>query len=566
MKSDLEIARAHPLFPIEEIASKVGIEADELALHGPAKAKLNQKKIMQRIGDRPRGKYISVTAITPTPLGEGKTVTTIGLSLGLNHIGKKVITTIRQPSMGPVFGVKGGAAGGGFSQVVPMEDFNLHLTGDMHAVSAAHNLLAAWVDTSILLKGNIFDIVPEKATFRRVVDINDRALREIEIGLGGKANGVPRHTGFDITPASEVMAILGRSTDLFDLRKRLGRIIVGEDSKGKAVTAETMKCAGAMAAIMKDAINPTVMQTTEGTVAFIHCGPFANIAYGNSSVLQDEIALRLADYTVTESGFGADMGFEKLINVKCRGTDLRPDTTVIVVTVRAIKSHDPRFSIKPGKPLDPALLVNDIGALKAGLPNLKKQIENVRAHGVPVVVALNRFATDHDEEVDYLLKAALEFGAEAAEISDVHAKGGAGGAALAEAVVRVAEMGSDVTFLYPDSASIEEKIETLATKIYGASGTELAPEAKESIKRIKSYGYGDLPLCMAKTHLSISHDPKLKGAPTGYVFPVRDVRLSAGGGFIYPLAGNMKLMPGLGSKPALLNIDIDEDGEIIGLF
>ncbi|MEZ6194169.1 MAG: formate--tetrahydrofolate ligase [Planctomycetota bacterium] len=566
MKSDLEIARAHKLEPIADVAGRVGIREDELALYGPWKAKVDQRAIMKRIGDRPLGKLISVTAVTPTPLGEGKTVTTIGVSLGLNHIGKSVITNIRQPSMGPVFGVKGGAAGGGHSQVVPMEDFNLHLTGDMHAVTAANNLLAAWVDTSILLKDNMFDLVPDKVTFRRVVDINDRALRDIEIGLGGKKNGVPRRTGVDITPASEVMAALGRSLDLRDLRRRLGEIVVGEDSQGRPVTADTLECAGAMAAIMKEAINPTVMQTTEGTAAFIHCGPFANIAYGNSSVLQDRIALRLAEYTVTESGFGADMGFEKLINVKCRGTELRPDATVVVVTVRAMKAHDPRFKIVAGKPLDPALLEKDLGAMEAGLANLKRHIEIVRMHGIPPVVAVNRFGTDHQEEVDFLLKKALEFGAEAAAVSEVHGKGGAGGAALAEAVVAAAEKGSRVEFLYPDEASIEEKINILATKVYGASGVALAPEAKESIARIESWGYGKLPICMAKTHLSISHDPTLKGAPSGYEFPIRDVRLSAGAGFVYPLAGEMMLMPGLGSNPALRSIDIDENGDIQGLF
>jgi formate--tetrahydrofolate ligase len=566
MKSDLEIARAYALEPIGDVASRIGIEEDELALYGPHKAKVDQKKIMARIGDRKPGKLISVTAVTPTPLGEGKTVTTIGLSLGLNHIGKKVITNIRQPSMGPVFGVKGGAAGGGNSQVVPMEDFNLHLTGDMHAVSAANNLLAAWADTSMLLKGNIFDLVPDKVTFRRVLDINDRYLRDIEIGLGGKKNGIPRRTAFDITPASEVMAALGRSLDLFDLRRRLGEIVVGEDSKGAPVTAETLECAGAMTAIMKDAINPTFMQTTEGTAAFIHCGPFANIAYGNSSVLQDRIALRLADYTVTESGFGADMGFEKLINVKCRGTELRPDATVVVVTVRAMKAHDPRFNVVAGKPLDPELLAKDPGAMEIGLENLRRHIEIVRMHGIPPVVAVNRFGTDHQEEIDLILKKAMEFGAEAAAVSEVHARGGAGGAELAEAVVKAAEKGSTVEFLYPDEAPIEEKINTLATKVYGADGVEYSPEARASLEKIESWGYGHLPICMAKTHLSISHDKDMKGAPSGYVFPIRDIRLSAGAGFVYPLAGDMMLMPGLGSRPALRDIDIDENGEIQGLF
>lgn len=564
MESDLSIARAHKLEPIQDVAQRFGLESDELSLYGPYKAKISAK-IMKRIGAKTPGKYIGVTAVTPTPLGEGKTVTTIGLGLALNRIGKNAITTIRQPSMGPVFGIKGGAAGGGHSQVVPMEDFNLHLTGDMHAVGAAHNLLAAWTDTSILLK-NPFDLNPEGVTYRRVVDINDRALRQIEIGLGGKKNGVPRTTGFDITPASEVMAILGLSKDIMDLRGRLGRIVVGEDMDGKPVNAETMECAGAMAAIMKEAVNPTVMQTTEGTLTFVHAGPFANIAYGNSSVIADQMAVRLADYTVTESGFGADMGFEKLCNIKCRASGLTPDAIVLVVTIRALKAHCDRFKIRAGKPLDPALFEKDIDAIDAGLPNLKKHIENVRLHGLPVVVAINHFGTDLPEEIEYVQKKSLEFGANAAEISEVHSKGGAGGEALAAAVVAAAETGANFEHLYELETSIEDKIETLATKVYGASGVEFSEEAQRSADRYSSWGYGNLPICMAKTHLSLSHDPKLKGAPTGYSFPVRDIRLAAGAGFLYPLAGDMMLMPGLGSQPALRQIDIDENGEITGLF
>lgn len=565
MKSDLQIAREHTLKPIAEVASAVGIHEDELKLYGPHKAKVDSPAILERLGDRERGKYVVVTAITPTPLGEGKTVTTIGLSLALNRIGKKTITAIRQPSMGPVFGIKGGAAGGGHSQVLPMEDFNLHLTGDMHAVSAAHNLLAAWIDTSILKK-NIFDLVPDRVTFRRVVDINDRALREIVVGLGGSKNGVERRTGFDISPASEVMAALGLSQGLRDLRDRLGRIVVGEDSTGAPVTAETMEAAGAMAAILKEAVHPTVMQTTEGTVAFVHAGPFANIAYGNSSVISDQIATRLAEFTVTEAGFGADMGFEKFCNVKCRASGLAPDAAVLVATVRALKAHSGRFKVRAGRPLDEALLECDTEAIEAGIGNLAKQIENVRQHGVPIVVAVNRFPTDHDEEVEYVRKRAVELGADAAEISDVHAKGGAGGEALAHAVAAAAERGSDFNHVYDVNDTIENKIRALATKIYGASDIELADEAKASIARFTDWGYGDVPICMAKTHLSLSHDPKLPGRPTDFVFPVRDVRLAAGAGFVYPLAGNMMLMPGLGSNPALRNIDIDENGEIQGLF
>ncbi len=564
MKTDLEIARAHKLEPIQDVARRFGLEESDLSLYGPYKAKIDGA-IMKRLDDRPPGKYIGVTAVTPTPLGEGKTVTTIGLGLALNRIGKKTITTIRQPSMGPVFGIKGGAAGGGHSQVVPMEDFNLHLTGDMHAVGAAHNLLAAWTDTSILLK-NPFALNPERVSFRRVVDINDRALRQIEVGLGGKKNGVPRKTGFDITPASEVMAILGLSDNIFDLRGRLGRIVVGEGEEGDPVTAETMECAGAMAAIMKEAIKPTVMQTTEGTLTFVHAGPFANIAYGNSSVIADQMSVRLADYTVTESGFGADMGFEKLCNIKCRASGLIPDAIVLVVTIRALKAHCDRFKIRAGKPLDPALFEKDIPAIDDGLPNLKKHIENVRMHGLPVVVAINHFSTDLPEEIEYVQKKSLEFGAQAAEISKMHAQGGVGGEALAQAVVDAAESRSEFRHLYDLEDSIESKINTLATKIYGASEVELSDEAKRSAKLYTSWGYGNLPICMAKTHLSLSHDAKLKGAPTGYAFPIRDIRLAAGAGFLYPLAGDMMLMPGLGSKPALRQIDIDDKGEITGLF
>ncbi|MCB9832211.1 MAG: formate--tetrahydrofolate ligase [Planctomycetes bacterium] len=565
MRSDLEIARDYRLEPIGEVAGRFGILDSELLLYGPWKAKVDARAMTARLADRPRGKYIDVTAVTPTPLGEGKTVTTIGLGLALNRIGKKAIITIRQPSMGPVFGVKGGAAGGGHSQVVPMEDFNLHLTGDMHAVSAAHNLLAAWVDSSILLK-NPFGLNPEKVTYRRVVDINDRALREIEVGLGGKKNGVPRLTGFDITPASEVMAILGLSRDIFDLRARLGRIIVGEDHEGRPVTAETLECAGAMAAILKDAVNPTVMQTNEGTIAFVHAGPFANIAYGNSSVIADQIATRLADYTVTESGFGADMGFEKLCNIKARASGITPDAAVVVVTVRALKAHCDRFDIKAGKPLDPGLFEKDVAAIDAGLPNLRRHIANVRAHGIPVVVAINRFGNDNEEELAYVRAKALEFGADAAELSEVHGRGGVGGEALALAVVAAAEKGARFQHGYELEDSIENKIRTLATRFYGAAEIELAEAARESIERIEAWGFGNLPICMAKTHLSISHDPTLKGAPEGYLFPVRGVRLAAGAGFVYPLAGDMMLMPGLGSRPALRSIDIDENGQVQGLF
>ena len=565
MRSDLEIARSCTLNPIGDVADHYGLEKNDLVLYGEHKAKVHGK-IMDRIGDRPMGRYVAVTAITPTPLGEGKTVTTIGLGLGLNRIGKKTVTTIRQPSMGPVFGLKGGAAGGGWSQVLPMEDFNLHLTGDMHAVSAAHDLLAAWIDTSILLD-NPFEIDPEAVIFRRVMDINDRALREIQVGLGGKKNGVPRMTGFDITPASEVMAILGLSNDIFELRQRLGRIVVGQGLDGKPVTAETLECAGAMTAILKDAIHPTFMQTTEGTGSFVHCGPFANIAYGNSSVISDRIARRIAEYTVTESGFGADMGFEKLCNIKCRASGMTPDCAVVVATVRGLKAHSGRFKVVAGKDLEPAMFEKDLDSLEAGISNLRKQIENVRAHGIPVVVAVNRFGTDHDEEVDFIKKRALEFGASGAEESSVHANGGEGGEALAAAVVKACEEEtSELTHPYDLEDPVAEKIRKLATTIYGAADVDISDTAKASIARYEKWGYGDMPICMAKTHLSLSHDKKLKGAPEGFVFPIRDVRLSAGAGFLYPLAGDMMTMPGLGRKPALRSIDIDEKGDVVGLF
>ncbi len=565
MKSDLEIAREAHLEPIHDVAARFGLAAENLELYGPYKAKVDHR-LARTLGDRPRGRYIAVTAITPTPLGEGKTVTTIGLGLGLNRIGKKAIVTLRQPSMGPVFGIKGGAAGGGLSQVLPMEDFNLHLTGDMHAVGAAHNLLAAWTDTSVLLK-NPFDLNPERVSIRRVVDINDRALRQVEIGLGGPKNGVPRRTGFDITPASEVMAILGLSRDFVDLRQRLGRMIVGEDSKGRPVTAETLEGAGAMCAILKKAVDPTVMQTTEGTLAFVHAGPFANIAYGNNSVLADLIAVRLAEYTVTESGFGADMGFEKLCSIKSRASGLTPDVAVVVATVRALKAHSGRFKVRPGKPLPEDMLVRDLESLELGMSNLVQQIANVRAHGVPVVCAVNRFETDHPDEIELVLERARAAGAAEAAVSDVHARGGEGGEELARAVDRVAEAGdSAFTPLYDLEVSLEEKIRVLARTIYGADDIELAEKAKESLARIEDWGFGRLPICMAKTHLSLSHDPKLKGAPKNYVFPVRDVRLSAGAGFVYPLAGDMMLMPGLGSRPALRGIDVDAEGNIEGLF
>lgn len=563
--SDLEIARSVPLKDIREIAANYGIEESELTHHGRFMAKV-PLSILDRLSDRPDGKYIDVTAINPTPLGEGKTVTTIGLGLGLNHIGKKAVSTIRQPSMGPVFGIKGGAAGGGHSQVIPMEDFNLHLTGDTHAVGLANNLLAAWVDTSLLM-GNPCDIDPATVTWRRCLDVNDRTLRQVITGLGGSKNGVPRETGFDITSASEVMAILGLSRDAADLRKRLGSIIVASNRAGDPVTAEDLGAAGAMAVVLKDAIHPTFMQTLEGTGCFVHTGPFANIAHGNSSIVADRIALKLCDYVVTESGFGADMGAEKFFNIKCRVSGLKPDAAVVVATIRALKVHSGRFKVVPGKPLPEEMLKEDVSAIEEGIGNLRRHIENVGKFGVPVVVALNRFPTDSDAEVSAVIELAKQCGAFDAVVSDVHARGGEGGAALAEAVVRACEeVPANFSTLYPDEMPIKEKIQTVCTEIYRADGVDFKPAARKAMRKYEKLGLGHLPVCMAKTQYSFSDDPKKIGAPDNFRMTVRDVRLSAGAGFLYALTGDIMTMPGLGSKPALLTIDLDDQGLPQGLF
>ena len=564
MLSDLEIAQKAKLKPIIEIAKEVGVEEDELEFHGKYKAKVDLK-ILERLKDKPSGKYIDVTAITPTPLGEGKTVTTLGLSQGLAKIGKNVGTAIRQPSMGPTFGIKGGAAGGGYSQCVPMEDFNLHLTGDIHAVGVAHNLLAAFVDNS-LQKGNPLNINPYSISWRRVVDVSDRALRNIIIGLGGKADGVPRESGFDITVASEVMAILALTTGLKDLRQKLSRIVVASTYDGKAVTAEDLKCAGAMTVLLKDAIKPTLMQSLENTPVFVHAGPFANIAHGNSSILADQIGLKLVDYLVTESGFGADCGAEKFFNIKCRYSGLVPNCVVVVCTVRALKMHSGKFKVVAGKPLDKGLIEENIPAIEEGACNLVKQVENMKLFGIPVVVAINRFTQDTDREIEAVRKAAIAAGAEDAVVSDVWANGGEGGKDLAQAVVEACEKPSDFKFLYPLEASIKEKIEIIATKIYGANGVDYSPTAEEQIKTFTKLGFDKLPLCMAKTHLSLSHDPKLKGCPTGFTVPIREVRASVGAGFLYPLLGMMRTMPGLPTEPAGTHVDIDENGNVVGLF
>ncbi len=562
MLSDLEIAQAAKLKSISKIAAKIGLLEDEIELYGKYKAKVSID-VLQRIKNRPNGKYIDVTAITPTPLGEGKTTTTVGLGQALSKIGKKAIICIRQPSLGPVFGIKGGAAGGGYSQIIPMEDFNLHLTGDIHAIGLAHNLLAAFIDNHIF-HGNKLNINPNAITFRRVVDVSDRALRAITIGLNNE--GIPRETGYDITVASEVMAILALTTNLKDLRKRLGKIVIGTTYDGKPVTAEDLKAAGAMTVLLKDAIKPNLMQTLENTPALVHCGPFANIAHGNSSIIADTIALKLADYVVTESGFGADLGAEKFMDIKCRISGLVPNAVVVVATIRALKMHSGLFKVVAGKPLDPGLTQENLEAVKAGAENLEKQIENMRYFGVPVVVAINRFSFDSDAEIELVKKISLQAGAEAACISDIHAKGGKGGKELAEAVVAACEKKSKFKFLYPLEAPIKEKIETIATKIYGADGVTYLPVAEKAIKMYTEMGYANLPICMAKTHESLSHDKNLKGRPVGFTIPIRDVRLSAGAGFLYPLLGEMRTMPGLPSVPAGEKIDIDKNGKIIGLF
>ena len=564
MLSDLEIAQKAKILPIVEIAEKAGIDSKFLELYGNYKAKVSLS-ILDKIQSNKNGRYIDVTAITPTPLGEGKTVTTIGLSQAIGKLNKKVFTCIRQPSLGPVFGIKGGAAGGGYSQVIPMEDFNLHLTGDVHAVGIAHNLLAAFIDNS-LLKKNPLDIDPFSITWRRVVDVSDRALRNIIIGLGGKEHGVPRETGFDITVASEVMAILALTEGLFDLRKRLGRIVIGCTRNKKPVTAEDLKAAGAMTVLLKDAIHPTLMQTLEHTPVFVHAGPFANIAHGNSSIIADRLALKLADYVVTESGFGADCGMEKFMNIKCRYSGLKPDCVVIVCTVRALKMHSGRFKVVPGKPLDKGLVAENIPALIEGSSNLVKQIENIKLFGVPAVVAINRFTTDTEKEIETLKEIALKSGADDVDVSEVWEKGGEGGLSLAEKVIKQCEKKHNFRFLYPDEWSIKQKIETIATKVYGAAKVEYAPLAEEKIATYTDWGFSHLPVCMAKTHLSLSHDPNLKGRPSGFTLPVRDVRLSAGAGFVYPLCGEMKTMPGLPTIPAGTKVDIDEEGRVVGLF
>ncbi|MBT4188267.1 MAG: formate--tetrahydrofolate ligase [Longimicrobiales bacterium] len=562
--NDQEVARSIPLRPLAEVAEVLGIGVDQLEMYGDTKAKI-KIDMLDTPSAREPGKYIVVTAITPTPLGEGKTVHTVGISQALNKIGKRTCCVIRQASMGPVFGIKGGAAGGGYSQVVPPEEINLHLTGDFHAVTSAHNLCSAFLDASYF-HGNDLDIDVDRITWRRVMDVNDRALREIEVARGGEKNGTPHGSGFDITSASEIMAILGLATDLQDLRKRLGSIVVAYNTSGDPVTAEDLKVAGAMAAVLKDALKPTLMQTLEGTPAIVHTGPFANIAHGNSSIIADRIALRSADIVVTEAGFGADMGAEKFFDIKCRASGLDPDAALMVATIRALKMHSGRFEIKAGKPLPEALTQEDLGALSEGLCNLEGHIANVKSFGIPVVVAINIFPTDTEAEIEMVRKAALAAGASAAHVSTMFMDGGAGGEDLAHALVAACEEESNFELLYPDDMSLKEKIHELATKIYGADGVEYEDEAEQLLAQFEKDGFGHLPICMAKTQYSFSHDAALKGRPTGYTFVVRSARVAVGAGFVYPLAGKILTMPGLGRTPGGTRIDINKDGEVVGMF
>lgn len=560
--SDLEIARAGKPKPLREIAAMMGIGEHLLEPYGTQLAKISLDAIDELKG-RPKAKYVVVTAITPTPLGEGKTTTTVGLGQAMKHIGKNAIISLRQPSMGPTFGIKGGAAGGGYSQVIPMELLNLHLTGDFHAVTAAHNLLSAMVDNH-LHQGNELDLDMDNITWRRVLDVNDRSLRNIIVGLGSKEDGVVRQTGFDITAASEVMAILALSTSMADMRKRFSRIVVGYNTKGEPVTAEQLSAAGSMAVIMKDAIKPNLLQTLENTPVIVHAGPFGNIAHGNSSIIGDLVGIHGGDYLITEAGFGADMGAERFFNIKCRASGLVPDAAVLVTTVRALKAHSGKYKIVAGKALPPELLADNPADVEAGGENLRQQIENVKAHGVTPVVAINSFPTDHKSEHDAIRKIAESAGARVA-VCTHFADGGKGAIELARAVEEACNEKNSFHFLYKSEASLKEKIETVATTIYGAAKVEYSATANKQLKNYTDNGFGDLPVCIAKTHLSISGDASLKGAPKGHTLTVREVRASVGAGFVYPICGEMRTLPGLGTKPAAAIIDFDDNGEIVGL-
>ncbi len=566
--SDLEIARGATAKPLPEIAALMGIGEHLLEPYGRELAKISLDAIdelaaQHQQGVRPTAKYVVVTAITPTPLGEGKTTTTVGLGQAMKHVGKNAVISLRQPSMGPTFGIKGGAAGGGYSQVIPMELLNLHLTGDFHAVTAAHNLLAAMIDNH-LHHGNESGLDLDNITWRRVLDVNDRSLRNIVIGLGGREDGVVRQTGFDITAASEVMAILALATSVDDMRARLGRIVVGYTKSGTPVTAEQLSGAGSMAVIMRDALKPNLLQTIENTPVIVHAGPFGNIAHGNSSVVGDLIGIHGGDYLITEAGFGADMGAERFFNIKCRASGLAPDAAVLVATVRALKAHSGKYKIVAGKPLPEDLLAENPDDVLAGAANLAKQIENVKAHGVTPVVAINGFPTDHTSEHDAIRKVAEAAGARVA-VCTHFADGGAGATDLARAVIEACEEPSGFHFLYESSDSLKTKIEKVATTIYGAERVEYTAGASKQLKNYEDNGFGNLPVCIAKTHLSISGDASLKGAPTGHTLTVREARASVGAGFVYPICGEMRTMPGLGTKPAASIIDFDDDGQIVGL-
>lgn len=559
--TDLEIARRARLLPMAEIATKMGIGPHLLEPYGYDVAKI-RLEAMEELADRPKAKYVVVSAITPTPLGEGKTTTTVGLGQALSLIGKRATVAIRQPSMGPTFGIKGGAAGGGYSQVVPMERLNLHLTGDMHAITAAHNLLAAMIDNQIHHHEALVD--RDSVTWRRVMDVSDRVLRNVIVGLGTREDGVIRQTGFDITAASEVMTVLALTTSLRDMRMRLGRIVIGNTTDGKPITAEELSAAGAMTVILRDAIKPNLLQTLENTPVLVHAGPFGNIATGNSSVIADLIGIRCGDFLVTEAGFGADMGAERFFNIKCRASGLEPDAAVVVATVRALKVHSGRFRVVAGRPLPPEMVKENPDDVWAGADNLRKQVENIRIHGVTPVVAINAFPTDHPSEQAAVREIAEELGVRSA-LCNNFAEGGRGATDLAEAVAEAAVEPSSFHFLYPSEASLREKIETVATKVYGAESVEYYPPAAEQLDSYERNGFGKLSVCIAKTHLSISSDPKLKGAPTGWKLPVREVRASVGAGFVYPICGEMRTMPGLPSSPNAIRIDIDDKGEIVGL-
>jgi len=544
-----------------EIAAKMGIGPHLLEPYGYDVAKIRLEAI-DELADRPKAKYVVVSAITPTPLGEGKTTTTVGLGQALSYIGKRATVAIRQPSMGPTFGIKGGAAGGGYSQVVPMERLNLHLTGDTHAITAAHNLLAAMIDNQIHHHEALVD--RDSVTWRRVLDVSDRVLRNVIVGLGTREDGVIRATGFDITAASEVMTVLALTTSLRDMRERLGRIVIGNTTNGKPITAEDIFAAGAMTVILRDAIKPNLLQTLENTPVLVHAGPFGNIATGNSSVIADLIGIHCGDFLVTEAGFAADMGAERFFNIKCRASRLVPDAAVVVATVRALKVHSGRFKVVAGKALPPEMVKENPDDVWAGADNLRKQVENMRMHGVTPVVAINAFPTDHPSEQAAVREIAEEIGVRSAVCTNF-ADGGRGATDLAEAVAEAAAEPSTFRFLYPLEATLREKIETIATRVYGADGVEYYPPAAQQLDSFERNGFGKLCVCIAKTHLSISSDPKLKGAPKGWKLPVREVRASIGAGFVYPICGDMRTMPGLPSHPNAIRIDIDDKGEIVGL-